>query len=455
MHGNYIGLNAAGTGVVANGTFNVLVGNATNALIGGDENADANFIAGGGYGISNENGEGFEAIGNIIGSGPTADLTAPGVGVFVIATNNANSVKVAANVLEMDGGVGVEARFGGTEILTNFIEGAEYGVWTKVGPNAAGANLIEDNVIGESLANGILIEDNANKVLGNAVYKSGAAGIRLKNPAALLVTVENLIGGNASTDENNINESGGDAIEIVDESGSTEDDTLDEVGRNKGAKNAGLFIDLVGAANAGILPPSFATSVQSSASGSGAEAGARIRVFRKKAPEAGELESFLGEAVTDGGGNWKVAYSGQIPVGTIVAATQTSADGATSELSANATTAADPVAVDKPKGGDEKGTKDKGKKKGKAKADKKAPETTIVKGPRARSRKRTAKFKFISSEAGSTFQCKLDRGAFKKCRSPKKYRRMKPGKHVFKVRAIDAAGNVDATPAKRKFTVLG
>ncbi len=31
---------------------------------------------------------------------------------------------------------------------------------------------------------------------------------------------------------------------------------------------------------------------------------------------------------------------------------------------------------------------------------------------------------------------------------------LKPGKHVFKVRATDAAGNVDPTPAVKKFTVL-
>jgi hypothetical protein len=28
------------------------------------------------------------------------------------------------------------------------------------------------------------------------------------------------------------------------------------------------------------------------------------------------------------------------------------------------------------------------------------------------------------------------------------------GKHVFKVKATDAAGNTDPAPAKRKFTVL-
>jgi hypothetical protein len=52
-------------------------------------------------------------------------------------------------------------------------------------------------------------------------------------------------------------------------------------------------------------------------------------------------------------------------------------------------------------------------------------------------------------------ESKLDGKPFKSCRSPKTYKKLKSGKHVFKVRATDRAGNVDPTPAKRKFTVLG
>ena len=34
-------------------------------------------------------------------------------------------------------------------------------------------------------------------------------------------------------------------------------------------------------------------------------------------------------------------------------------------------------------------------------------------------------------------------------------KRLKKGKHKFQVRAIDAAGNVDPSPAKDKFKVVG
>jgi hypothetical protein len=65
----------------------------------------------------------------------------------------------------------------------------------------------------------------------------------------------------------------------------------------------------------------------------------------------------------------------------------------------------------------------------------------------------TAKFSFTSSEPGSSFECKLGKRAFKPCSSPKKYKHLSAGKHKFQVRAVDATGNVDASPAKRKFTI--
>ena len=62
-------------------------------------------------------------------------------------------------------------------------------------------------------------------------------------------------------------------------------------------------------------------------------------------------------------------------------------------------------------------------------------------------------FRFASSEPGSSFACKLDTQRSRACTSPKTYRKLKPGKHVFRVRARDRAGNVDATPAVKRFTI--
>lgn len=79
-----------------------------------------------------------------------------------------------------------------------------------------------------------------------------------------------------------------------------------------------------------------------------------------------------------------------------------------------------------------------------------APETTITKQPRKRSGKHAARFVFKSSERGSSFECKLDGGAFEPCKTPFR-ERVKPGKHRFAVVAIDRAGNRDPSPAKATF----
>lgn len=81
------------------------------------------------------------------------------------------------------------------------------------------------------------------------------------------------------------------------------------------------------------------------------------------------------------------------------------------------------------------------------------PPNTRIAGPTRTTRRRAATFWFGSTEAGSTFECKLDRGRWTVCRSPKTYRRLSRGWHAFRVRARDAAGNVDRTPGVRIWRV--
>lgn len=90
--------------------------------------------------------------------------------------------------------------------------------------------------------------------------------------------------------------------------------------------------------------------------------------------------------------------------------------------------------------------------------DTKPPNTLITKGPKRKVTLRSGKrarvvFRFRSSEAGSRFQCKLDKQRFRVCRSPLALK-LKPGLHRFLVRAIDRAGNVDKSPAKRVVKVV-
>ena len=86
-----------------------------------------------------------------------------------------------------------------------------------------------------------------------------------------------------------------------------------------------------------------------------------------------------------------------------------------------------------------------------------APQTTIDSGPTGTITTNSASFGF-SSEATATFQCKLDgpgttTGTYGSCTSPKAYSSLANGSYTFSVRATDAVGNVDATPATRAFTV--
>ena len=85
-------------------------------------------------------------------------------------------------------------------------------------------------------------------------------------------------------------------------------------------------------------------------------------------------------------------------------------------------------------------------------ADTTPPETTINSGPQPKTKSKSASFGFSSSEQGSTFQCSLDDGPFEPCSSPEDVK-VKKGKHTFEVRATDAAGNTDPTPATQSWTV--
>jgi hypothetical protein len=83
-------------------------------------------------------------------------------------------------------------------------------------------------------------------------------------------------------------------------------------------------------------------------------------------------------------------------------------------------------------------------------------------------RRRLARFSFTAPGAITGFQCMLVRKAlrrrgaksskrrkprkprFSRCRSPRRYKNLKSGRYVFRVRALDIFG-ADANPAKRKF----
>jgi hypothetical protein len=80
--------------------------------------------------------------------------------------------------------------------------------------------------------------------------------------------------------------------------------------------------------------------------------------------------------------------------------------------------------------------------------DRVAPDTAITKKPKSKTKRKKAKFEFGGSDTRSVagFQCSVDSAPFASCASPLTVK-VKKGKHTFRVRAVDADGNVDATPA--------
>lgn len=81
------------------------------------------------------------------------------------------------------------------------------------------------------------------------------------------------------------------------------------------------------------------------------------------------------------------------------------------------------------------------------------PETAITTGPPAQSNTADPQFQFSSAPAASSFQCKLDGGAFAACSSPKQYTGLSEGSHTLRVRGVNATGNVDQFPATHTWNV--
>jgi hypothetical protein len=432
IFGNYIGLSHDASTVVANSGAGVDVGGAggvESVDVGSSGSGFGNYINGGTVGVRSAAGAEFQVDSNRIGVNftQTATLAPPQTGVEIvdpaadaasangnrIATSTGDGIRVSGgNGVEVDenligiGAGGQDLGVGGSGIHILFATEPSLELNTVVGADADGLR-IEDT-------DGAELIDNAFGLLG---LGNAGAGVRISN-----VSQDSIIGSDIPAFFNDMSGNLGGAIVI--EGGGTDNN---QVLGNTGTGNTGPFIDLgddgpgaTTGANNDIQAPDVTLVEAASASGT-AEPGATVRLYEKSSSAPGEIADLIGSDVADSGGEWEVAY-GSAP--DFVGATQTVTGDGTSELDIAAF-----------------GT------------DTVAPETTITKKPKKKSTKRKAKFKFESSEDGSTFECKLDKKPFKPCASPFK-KKVKPKKHKFKVRAIDAAGNVDPTPAKAKFKVL-
>lgn len=85
--------------------------------------------------------------------------------------------------------------------------------------------------------------------------------------------------------------------------------------------------------------------------------------------------------------------------------------------------------------------------------DTQAPETTIASGPAPISNSSEAELSFGSNEAGVTYWVSLDGAAFAAVASPYAAANLQDGAHALAARAVDVAGNTDATPATRSWLI--
>jgi len=80
-------------------------------------------------------------------------------------------------------------------------------------------------------------------------------------------------------------------------------------------------------------------------------------------------------------------------------------------------------------------------------------ETTITSTPKKVSKKKRATIAFVADKPKVSFQCKVDRKAWKACASPLTVTRLKPGRHKVWVRSVGESGQVETTPAVARWRV--
>ncbi|MBI5311121.1 MAG: hypothetical protein HZB14_08905, partial [Actinobacteria bacterium] len=136
--------------------------------------------------------------------------------------------------------------------------------------------------------------------------------------------------------------------------------------------------------------------------------------------------TLLGTATADGSGNWSYTPGSPLAPGVhFFAATATDAAGNEGGSSNQVQVTIDIV----------------------------APDTTIDAAPPADDSSNDPSFSFSASEAGSSFECRIDGGAWGSCTSPRVYTDLAEGAHTFEVRATDLAGNTDLSPASHTWNV--
>jgi hypothetical protein len=463
--GNFVGMDVTGTTLVGNTSNGIKINTALNATVGGPDAADRNFITGPAYALYTEpvfsgsspliqnNFFGLNSAGDAIINLPSSNFAlaalraSPTQPVLFednrLAEQSSDAVRTGSNTVFTGNvfGIGVGGQNLGS--ASSAIEVSNSAPGIVIGGTQPG----DANTIGNAISNGIALNASQGAVIqgnyigtdaGGADRGNGGPGIVFLTGGVNATPDNNLIGGNTAAAENVISNNSGDAIK--DQTLPGFPGTGNVVARNRGSNNGStandLFLDLGadGPGNAtfngAIAAPAITSATTEAVSGT-AQPNALVRVFKTTAlfgSVPGDVTSFIGQAPADGAGNWSLP-GGSLNAGEGVSANQTAVSGS-SELSPAIIAIAAPIPPGTPS------------------PDTTPPVTTISGKPKVKTRKKKARvtFTFSATEAGSSFACSLDGGPFSPCSSPFSAK-LRRGAHTLTVRATDAAGNIDATPA--------
>ena len=144
----------------------------------------------------------------------------------------------------------------------------------------------------------------------------------------------------------------------------------------------------------------------------------------------GDLVASIAQAAPNDGTTYTITISGMTGDGDVVAAITAAAAQSASGKPNDASSSADNAVA----------------------YDTTAPDTTFDSAPPALTRSHDAMFTF-SSEPGATFECSFNGADYEPCASSVSYDSLSDDVYTFAVRAVDAAGNADPTPASAAFTV--
>ena len=417
--------------------------------------------------------------GNFIGTDPSGTIdkgnTDDGVNIFggasenvvggtapaarnVISGNTFNAVFVSGANNNMIQGNYVGTDKTGTKALANGDGpggGAAVSINNSSGNTVGGTTAGARNLISGNKSDGVAIFDSRsqdNEVLGNRIGTTANGTGALGNGGAgvFIQGSNNSVGNGTAGGSNTIAFNGKDGVEVQFGTGNA-------ISRNSIFSNVGLGIDLVGGVedaagrtandlddpdqgpntlqNKPVLSSAKTVSGKTTIKGalnSGHQGFDYLIQFYSNPSGTDEGKKFIGQKIvtTDGIRNATFTFSPATAVsaGQTITATATDSFVGHSEFSAPKTVALSSGSA-------------------------LSPETTKLSGPSGTTKNPTAHFKFVSPNPDATFECSLDGGSYYECSSPENINRLASGRHVFLVRAIDAEGNADPTPAEWAWAV--